>query len=90
MLAPFILIRRASQMGFPLCAAAAADPTLRVEVDLQAEVVRAPGVGEASFAVDAFARRCLLDGVDELGYLLAHAARIAEYEAQTARDSQDR
>ena len=24
MLAPFILIRRASQMGFPLCAAAAA------------------------------------------------------------------
>ena len=43
--------------------------------------VRWAGAG-ANFPVDAFARRCLLDGVDELGFLLAMDAKIAAHEAK--------
>jgi 3-isopropylmalate/(R)-2-methylmalate dehydratase small subunit len=33
-----------------------------------------------SFPVEAFARYCLMNGVDELGYLLKQADAIAAYE----------
>lgn len=32
--------------------------------------------GRADFTLDAFARRCLMMGVDQLGYLLAQGAAI--------------
>jgi 3-isopropylmalate/(R)-2-methylmalate dehydratase small subunit len=42
-------------------------------------------VGEPiAFEVEAFARRCLLDGVDQLGYLLAQEPEIAAFEASRA------
>jgi 3-isopropylmalate/(R)-2-methylmalate dehydratase small subunit len=65
-----------------LAAARAADPALEVTVDLEAQEVRAPGVPTTPFTVDAFARRCLLDGVDELGFLLQHLPAIEAYEQQ--------
>jgi 3-isopropylmalate/(R)-2-methylmalate dehydratase small subunit len=37
-----------------------------------------------AFSVEAFARYCLLNGVDELGYLLGKADTIAAYEARRA------
>jgi 3-isopropylmalate/(R)-2-methylmalate dehydratase small subunit len=36
------------------------------------------------FPIDPFAQRCLLDGVDELGYILQREAAIAAYEATHA------
>jgi 3-isopropylmalate/(R)-2-methylmalate dehydratase small subunit len=69
-----------------LVAAIAHDPSLRVTVDLEALEVRwmcgngGDGVCRAPFVVDTFARRCLLDGVDEMGYLLALAPEIARFE----------
>ena len=33
------------------------------------------------FQIEGFARYCLLNGVDELGYLLSQEAAIARYEA---------
>ncbi len=33
-----------------------------------------------TFPIDGFARQCLLEGVDELGYLLAYLPRIVAYE----------
>lgn len=68
-----------------LAARVEADPAFEVEVDLEAEEVRAPGFAAARFDVDPFARRCLLDGVDELGYLLARKMEISAYEARTGR-----
>jgi 3-isopropylmalate/(R)-2-methylmalate dehydratase small subunit len=64
------------------------DPTMRVTVDLVAQEVRwmcgagGDGVCRASFPVDPFARRCLLDGVDELGYLLGLDDTIKAFEAR--------
>lgn len=62
-----------------LVAALAADPTTPVTIDLTAQQLTAAGRG-AGFTVDPFARRCLLDGVDELGYLLAHLPQIEAHE----------
>jgi 3-isopropylmalate/(R)-2-methylmalate dehydratase small subunit len=50
-----------------------------VVVDVEACEVRHAG-RRAAFALDPFARRCLLDGVDEMGYLLARLPLIARYE----------
>ena len=37
------------------------------------------------FPVDPFARQCMLEGVDQLGYLAGLEARIAAYERTRAR-----
>jgi len=62
-----------------LVAALEADAATPITIDLEAQRLRAAGT-TASFAVDPFARRCLLDGVDELGYLLAHLPQIEAHE----------
>ena len=63
-----------------LTQARAADPALEVTIDLAAQQLRVPGAPATPFTVDAFARRCLLDGVDELGFLLQHLPEIEAYE----------
>ena len=65
-----------------LVAAITRQPTLEVTVDLEAQELRAAGVPTTGFTVDSFARRCLLDGVDELGFLLKHLPEIESYERQ--------
>lgn len=57
---------------------------LTFHVDLESILVSA-GEGLAfSFEVDPFARLCMLDGVDELEYILKHEDRIAAFEAARA------
>ncbi|HET9992309.1 MAG TPA: 3-isopropylmalate dehydratase small subunit [Kofleriaceae bacterium] len=63
-----------------LAAALAADPALEITIDLETQELRAPGVATTAFTVDEFARRCLLDGVDELGFLMTHLPDIEAYE----------
>jgi 3-isopropylmalate/(R)-2-methylmalate dehydratase small subunit len=58
-----------------------ADPAAAVTVDLQAQELRLPDGEAIGFEVDAFARRMILDGTDELGYLLNLEPQIAAYEA---------
>jgi 3-isopropylmalate/(R)-2-methylmalate dehydratase small subunit len=57
-----------------------ANPGAEVEVDVEASCVRLPGGREAPFAIDPFARHCLLNGVDELGYLLSRLPAIEAWE----------
>jgi len=61
-----------------------ANPGVEVEVDLAARELRLPGGRSASFPVEAFARYCLMNGVDELGFLLGQADAITAYERRTA------
>ena len=58
-----------------------AEPDAQVSVDLEAQEVRLPDGSAIGFAIDAFARRMILDGTDELGYLLGLEPQIAAYEA---------
>jgi 3-isopropylmalate/(R)-2-methylmalate dehydratase small subunit len=63
-----------------LAAAVESDPDAEVTVDLEAETVALPGRRTVGFQVDPFARQMLLDGTDELGYLLSRGAAVAAYE----------
>ena len=58
-----------------------ADPGVEIAVDLEGQHVRLPDGDTIPFEVDPFARRMLLDGTDELGYLLSLAPAIEAYEA---------
>lgn len=60
----------------------AREPQAEVTVDLAAQTLRLPGAVEVSFPIDGFARDCLLEGVDELGYLSQRHSQIAAYEAR--------
>jgi len=61
-----------------------ASPGAEVTVDLQNERVTIEGVGETTFKIESFARRCLLDGVDPLGHLLNQIPAIEEHERARA------
>jgi 3-isopropylmalate/(R)-2-methylmalate dehydratase small subunit len=57
-------------------------PGDEVTVDLERQEVRLPkNGGTYSFDVDAFSKHCLLEGVDEMGYLASQSDAIAKYEA---------
>ena len=60
-----------------------ANPGVEVEIDLPSTSVRLPDGRTVQFPVEAFARYCLMNGVDELGYLLKQADAIAAYERRT-------
>jgi len=57
------------------------DPDLTVQIDLEAQTVTLPDGRAVGFPIDQFARRCLLDGVDQLGFLINNQTAIEEYEA---------
>lgn len=61
---------------------ASGDQALGVTVDLQAQTL-APASGEViSFEVDGFRKHCLMEGLDDIGLTLEHAAEIDAYEAR--------
>jgi 3-isopropylmalate/(R)-2-methylmalate dehydratase small subunit len=60
---------------------AADQPDAVCSIDLESQSLSLPDGSSHEFPIDAFSRRCLLDGVDELGYLLNMSGRIAEFEA---------
>ena len=51
-------------------------------VDLDSQTVTLPTGQTVTFPVDGFSKTCLLNGTDELGYLLSFSDKIAEYEAR--------
>jgi 3-isopropylmalate/(R)-2-methylmalate dehydratase small subunit len=55
-------------------------PGAEVRIDLEACTVRLPDGTAVAFNIDAFARYCLLNGIDELGFLLQQAPAITRYE----------
>jgi 3-isopropylmalate/(R)-2-methylmalate dehydratase small subunit len=69
-----VVVDRASHAA--LVAAAGAE----VEVDIEACTITVPGGAKATFPIDGFARYCLLNGVDELGYLLSQEEAVARFE----------
>ena len=58
-----------------------ASPGATVSVDLESQTISGPDGTSEKFPVDSFARYCLLNGVDELGFLLAQNDAISAFEA---------
>jgi len=65
-----------------LFALVGADPEAKIAVDLATQSITLPDGRSVEFAVDAFSKTCMLEGVDELGYMLKQNAAIDAYEAQ--------
>ena len=59
-----------------------ADPSSEVTIDLEQQKLIFPDGETVDFPIDAFDKVCLLEGVDQLGYLLKHDAQIIDYENQ--------
>jgi len=59
-----------------------AAPGGKVQVDLQAQTVTGPGGDVYRFAIDPFAKTCLLEGLDEIALTLKSSAEIDRYERE--------
>jgi 3-isopropylmalate/(R)-2-methylmalate dehydratase small subunit len=57
-----------------------AQPGAEIEIDLERCSLTLPDGSVVTFPIEAFSRYCLLNGIDELGFLLSQADRIAAYE----------
>jgi 3-isopropylmalate/(R)-2-methylmalate dehydratase small subunit len=58
-----------------------------VSIDLEAQTITGPDGGRITFAIDAFRKHCLLNGLDDIGLTLEKAAAIDGFEA-TRRHAQ--
>jgi 3-isopropylmalate/(R)-2-methylmalate dehydratase small subunit len=59
-----------------------ANPTAPVKIDLATQTLTLPTGRAVEFPVDPFAKHCLLEGIDELGYILQQGLAIAAFENQ--------
>ena len=57
------------------------DPATQITVDLAQQTVTLPEGQQLHFPIDGFAKYCLLNGVDQLGFLQQQEALITQYEA---------
>jgi len=53
-------------------------------IDLVNQEIRGPDGGVVKFAIDAFRKRCLMEGLDDVGLTLVHSAAIAAHEKKAA------
>jgi 3-isopropylmalate/(R)-2-methylmalate dehydratase small subunit len=59
-----------------------ASPGAVLTVDLASQTVSLPSGRAVTFPIDEFSKHCLLEGVDELGYILQQEAAIAAFESK--------
>ena len=57
-------------------------PGAQIEIDIAATSLMLPDGSTVQFPLDAFARYCLVEGIDQLGFLRAHLAAIDRFEAR--------
>jgi 3-isopropylmalate/(R)-2-methylmalate dehydratase small subunit len=58
----------------------AAGEGVTLTIDLPSQSIHLPDGRSVDFPIDAFSKKCLIDGVDQLGYLLSFEDQIAAYE----------
>ncbi|MCZ6808039.1 MAG: 3-isopropylmalate dehydratase small subunit [Deltaproteobacteria bacterium] len=58
------------------------DRGTKITIDLPTQSVTGLGSLETTFPIDEFSKHCLLEGVDQLGYLLSFDDQITNYEQQ--------
>jgi len=68
-----------------LLAAIHADPALEVVVDLPSQTLAVPAWGETfSFAIDPYKKECLINGYDDIDFLVNQKSAIEAFEKQRA------
>ncbi|HFB52621.1 MAG TPA: 3-isopropylmalate dehydratase small subunit [Anaerolineae bacterium] len=56
------------------------DPETRITIDLPNQTLTLPDGRTVNFPIDPFSKHCLVNGIDQLGYLREHLPAIEEYE----------
>ncbi len=56
------------------------EPATQVTIDLAGQTLQLPEGRKVNFPIDNFSKTCILNGLDQLGYLQSHAAAIAAFE----------
>ncbi len=57
-----------------------------LSIDLEAQTIRGPDGGTLHFEIDPFRKRCLLEGLDDIGLTLEKAEHIVTYEGAKAAE----
>jgi len=66
-------------------AAAEADPSSQVEVDLEQQKITLVATGESeSFEINPYKKACLINGYDDIDYILSNKEKIEAYELTRA------
>ena len=60
------------------------NPSAQITVDLPSQTVTLPDGSSVGFEIDPFRKACMLEGVDDLGYIMKRDAAIVAYEAKPA------
>jgi len=80
--AGLVPVQVADDVGLALMEAVARDPALEITIDLERLRLEAPAAGiEASFPLDSFTQRRLLEGLDDIGLTLRFGDDIGAYES---------
>lgn len=77
-LLPVVVDRSTLQQLFSLIEE---EPSTTITVDLATQTLTLPDGRAVAFPIDGFAKHCLLNGVDQLGYLLQQTPAVEAYEA---------
>jgi 3-isopropylmalate/(R)-2-methylmalate dehydratase small subunit len=56
------------------------EPDTQITIDLASQTLQLPDGRRVSFPIDEFSKTCLLEGIDQLGYLIKHDAGIMAHE----------
>lgn len=66
---------------YQLLSLVAEEPTTQITIDLASQTVQLPDGRLVQFPIDTFSKTCILNGIDQLGYLQRHMAAVEAYEA---------
>jgi len=58
----------------------------RLTVDLENQTITGPDGGEVSFEIDPFKKKCLLEGLDDIGLTMTNDDKIESFEADRDRE----
>ena len=64
-----------------------ADQRQQVEIDLENQIIFSVDSEIAHFDIDPFRKKCILEGLDEIGLSLTHSEQIKEFEKNRILDS---
>jgi len=77
-LLPVVVDQQVHQTLFAL---AGQNPGFQMTIDLPAQALELPGGQRVEFPLDSFSKNCLVEGLDQLQYLLTLERQISAYEA---------
>ncbi len=58
----------------------------RLTVDLESQTITGPDGGEVSFEIDPFKKKCLLEGLDDIGLTMSNDDKIEAFESDRDRE----